>query len=1422
MKLMRRSARRESTSQRDRFSRALRTLCAVLLALPLLLVGASPAAAAGGTLNLSVEAVNATVQSGVGASFRVQWTCAGSGSCDASTISIPVPVGVVPAGSPSSAFPGGVPLTVSGQSALQVGGVTVPGAATLTGTAPNQIMVWTFPAVVPTGTSGTVSFTLLAPNSVTPDDTTISPVATYAATGGTAVTATATTEVEAAVSLSTRKMKSSPTDVPYVDQQITYSILVGDDSQMPAAATSSLYARTMFDVCSQPGTQALQNLTVVDTLEPGATFVSANHGGVYDAAANTITWALGSSINDTAPYACRPYNVQANWVGSALQATVVYPSGSFNADPSTTAVTNSVVATANPWGQSRELSSEAAASHALREGSAGASVAKAPGYDWAVGNPLYREVATGENWLYYFHATSAKSVPGIWSLTDVMPCGLTSPTDADDTDCATPTFVDLQFSADGFLPAFGVNWTTNAGSIGSCEIAAGTSTSDTVKRFCDGTNGSTPTSVPAGEWITKIEIETSVPAFGGGKFYLHGRATANVPTSNVTTTYTNPNLVVERSDAHPWFVTAENCPAENVLRFKDGSEYLPDANQTRSHNGGICGYRQIMTNPFSLRPVKSMYDPAIPAASRPAVPTVQTGDTLTVDLTVVRSTWSGASAAQIAASTFTPTVTEYLPAGLSIVDGSLDIVASSAGNQPFVTALGEPHVGTEAVTYLGEPRTKVTVTFPDANITSSSSMNRTALVRFQVRVAAGVPAATYTNAYLLTGDEGGAGVDDTYLVCSTGTMVDADLQATTDRAVAIGCLASTRYTVLPVPGVGTSKTVEGAYDEAPITAPGVGSTDIGGEATYTIRVENSGSVDIRDVVAYDLLPRVGDTLTLPGGAARDSEFPVRLTGPIASVAGATVQYTTSTNPCRGDLAGAGGGAVGSAPTGCVNDWSATPPGGDYQAATGVRIDFGSRIFAAGDVEQIPVIVKAVGPNETASAAMDGIAWNNTAVFGREASSGSAILPTEASPVGLQVLPDVVWQKVDGRSGLALAGSVWELAPILGDGEAMPEGFPLTVADCTDAPCAGADQNAETGAFLLTGIAWGEYELTETTAPVGYVPLTESISVDLSPSNVDRDTFVLDVGSIENLQPVGKWTMSKSSDPSTGTVVRPGDTVTYTLTAVNASAAAVDDVVVTDDLSDVLDNASFGSFTGDDGALASRDGDTITWNVGTLAANSTRTVTYTVTVDEDAVGVTLRNVATGTGEEPPAECTTEEPCVTENPTPGFWTVAKTSDPVTGSTVTPGSTITYTLTASNDTGYPVRDVLISDDLSDVLDDATFGSFVDDDDGRAKWEGDALIWNVGTLDAHTSVAVSYTVKVKDGAFGVTLRNVVSGTGEVPPARCTTNDPCSTEHETPAGPGLAVTGGTIALIALPLALALVVGGSALLIARRRGSRVS
>jgi len=129
-----------------------------------------------------------------------------------------------------------------------------------------------------------------------------------------------------------------------------------------------------------------------------------------------------------------------------------------------------------------------------------------------------------------------------------------------------------------------------------------------------------------------------------------------------------------------------------------------------------------------------------------------------------------------------------------------------------------------------------------------------------------------------------------------------------------------------------------------------------------------------------------------------------------------------------------------------------------------------------------------------------------------------------------------------------------------------------------------------------------------------------------------------------------WTLSKSSDAPA--VVKPGDVITYTLTASNTSDGVVRGASAVDDLADVLDDATVVATA----SGLSLDGSTLTWAIPTLAAHTTATVTYTATVTADGATITNTVVPSGVG----GTCTT---CSTTSWSPS-WTLAKTSDPADG--------------------------------------------------------------------------------------------------------------------------------------------------------------
>ena len=68
------------------------------------------------------------------------------------------------------------------------------------------------------------------------------------------------------------------------------------------------------------GTQNIDNARFVDTLPPGAQFVSATQGGVFDAGTNTVTWQLGTLVPNA-----------NNTVTYSREVTVIFPSPPFQA-----------------------------------------------------------------------------------------------------------------------------------------------------------------------------------------------------------------------------------------------------------------------------------------------------------------------------------------------------------------------------------------------------------------------------------------------------------------------------------------------------------------------------------------------------------------------------------------------------------------------------------------------------------------------------------------------------------------------------------------------------------------------------------------------------------------------------------------------------------------------------------------------------------------------------------------------------------------------------------------------------------------------------------------------------------------------------------------------------------------------------------
>ena len=259
------------------------------------------------------------------------------------------------------------------------------------------------------------------------------------------------------------------------------------------------------------------------------------------------------------------------------------------------------------------------------------------------------------------------------------------------------------------------------------------------------------------------------------------------------------------------------------------------------------------------------------------------------------------------------------------------------------------------------------------------------------------------------------------------------------------------------------------------------------------------------------------------------------------------------------------------------------------------------------------------------------------------------------------------------------------------------------------------------------------------------------------------------------------TIAKSSTPTTAF---PGDDVSYTLTISNTGATAENGVTVTDDLADVLDDATSNGAPSASTGSAVIVGNVLTWT-GDLAVGDTVTVTYDVTVDDPAAAGngTLTNVVTG---PPESNCPTSTPtpadeCTTTTPLHEL-SVIKTATPSAPSAAEPGDTASYSLAITN-TGAAdytaATPAVVTDDLTGLLDDAAVDPAsltVTPTGGSVALVGTTLTWT-GPLAAGATVTVEFDAVVDDPILGDgSVVNTVVGP---PESNCDvgSNDPgCTT----------------------------------------------
>jgi uncharacterized repeat protein (TIGR01451 family) len=348
-----------------------------------------------------------------------------------------------------------------------------------------------------------------------------------------------------------------------------------------------------------------------------------------------------------------------------------------------------------------------------------------------------------------------------------------------------------------------------------------------------------------------------------------------------------------------------------------------------------------------------------------------------------------------------------------------------------------------------------------------------------------------------------------------------------------------------------------------------------------------------------------------------------------------------------------------------------------------------------------------------------------------------------------------------RLALALCGAQVIIDKLI-DGEHIPDWtFSARSSDLVPASQKTGDDGM-TEAFEVSGF----------TGPTRVVAFQEEarpfyrmvgVTCDGEVSDLDADSGVwsVEVGAGEtvrcSVQNVGnpEWTVTQRADPPSGTAVRPGDRIDYTLTVRHEGGPTATDLVILDDISGLAPNATFEGFVG-------RAPSAVDWDerepgrlelvVDELDPGQQLEFTYRVTVREDLrPGDVLRSrVLTNC----PPSIPEIDPCATVHPTPGYvlW---KSANPGDGATVQPGSVIEYTLHAWNMFGEtPVIDATAVDDLSGVLEHAQITGPLDP---ALHLDGEQLTWDLPELPVGSEpVTVSFEVEVDADAWNVELENV------------------------------------------------------------------
>jgi len=772
--------------------------------------------------------------------------------------------------------------------------------------------------------------------------------------------------------------KSGPTNkanYPAVGGETTYKLRYGYqqiDQDNPNKVGIRWNGSSLKNGLNGLGFVGVQNIKVVDPLPAKAVFVTASDGGVYDPATHTVTWSYDRWF-------------WQNPIESTV--TVKYPEGTVTLDDT---VTNKATISAEVMNDpTKTLTKSSEITHGFAERKVGGRIAKS-------GNDYQYQVRNVKTpWRFSANNTGNTTLHMHWD--DTLPCTWSSQdAKAAGAACDTPTFVGpYQFNILGKS-----GYEENGG--WTFEYWTNKGNHETVNY-----TKTTGLTLPEGEWITRFTIDTDVAPQTNATIFFYGTVNPALPTTEPAdfASHYNPVYPPEKYYnyvASPDYVRFQNC-ASGTLTDKDTGTVVASDDE-------VCSWMRVRDEFPSVQAYKSVRTNPV-VVGKPA--------TFFINGTAKPATEGG---------TPTPfTIVDLLPEGFDVDDASGIVPEKrSTLKNPDGTPYDLSKVTVEVEkNYNNTGRTLIRWNVPDP---VEGSLYST----FNVNVLATAPAGKNTNDAMafMPGDGAKATTEDKSLrnanYCISNRAIDTfDVNkngSTTDYV----CNAAIDFNVATTPSMAIAKEVKGNKNPDFVPAGEVAEIDPGADGAYRFTISNAGNTPLTKVVAYDILPYVGDVGVGPASSqARDSRWKPNLNStawafesvkekpgrdpevtavPASDI---TVQYSTVPNPCRGEVLSAGG-AMNDAPAGCTpNAWGDAPA--DLTTITGFRLVMNRDIEPGEKIRFIATMTSPVNANL--------IAWNSVAMSGGSMQNGkvSYLLPNEAPKVGINVSSDVELKKTVARA-----------------------------------------------------------------------------------------------------------------------------------------------------------------------------------------------------------------------------------------------------------------------------------------------------------------------------------------------------------------------------------------------------------------------